>query len=583
MPSRKEIAQFFFDPVLPVAKQYEGLRAYFVEECSARKIALRLGYTLSSFQTLVRDFKVNLKEGRKPEFFISHRPGPKSTPKKDIVRMEAITLRKRNYSIYDIQALLEAKGHIISHTAISEILREEGFARLPKRSKAEVRQVSISRPNIPEVTDVRQLNLSGGRKVTTEYGGLFLFLPILSELGLEEIVATSKYPGTNMIPAVSAILSHLVLKLIDKERHSHINDLNFDEGVGLFAGLNLLPKSTAISSYSYRTTRSMNLCFLEKLIHRIHTDILLDAKVFNLDFHPVPHRGEESVLERHWIPSRGKAFKSVLTFFAQDSDTRILCYSNAQVYKRSQSEEVLKFVEFWKRIKGCYPTYLLFDSKLTTYQNLSQLNQRDIYFITIRKRGTNLLKQALSKPKTAWQECRIDTPKRRFQKVKFIDTPVTIKDYEGKIRQLILKDLGRESPTFMLTNDIKSSARNIITLYSQRARIENSIGENVNFFHLDCLSSDLALNVDFDVTTTVLASLLYRILASKLSGFESCGPKLLFRKFILSKATVMVTPQAVKVYFSKRSHNPIVKAAALDKTAPPVTWLGNRRTLLIYP
>ena len=159
MPSRKEIAQFFFDPVLPVAKQYEGLRAYFVEECSARKIALRLGYTLSSFQTLVRDFKVNLKEGRKPEFFISHRPGPKTTPKKDIVRMEAITLRKRNYSIYDIQALLEAKGHIISHTAISEILREEGFARLPKRSKAEVRQVSISRPNIPEVTDVRQLKL----------------------------------------------------------------------------------------------------------------------------------------------------------------------------------------------------------------------------------------------------------------------------------------------------------------------------------------------------------------------------------------------------------------------------------------
>lgn len=570
MSSRKEIAKFFLHPMLPAAKQYEGLRAYFVEECSARKIALRLGYTLSSFQTLVRNFKANLKEGRKPEFFISHRPGPKTTPKKDLVRMEAITLRKQNYPIYDIQALLRAKGHIISHTAISEILREEGFARLPKRSKAETRQASISRPSTPEVTDVRQLNLSGGRKVTTEYGGFFLFLPILSELGLGEIVATSKYPGTTMIPPVSAILSHLVLKLIDKERQSHINDLNFDEGVGLFAGLNILPKSTAISTYSYRTTRSMNLCFLEKLVHRIHIDILLDAKVFNLDFHPVPHRGEESVLERHWIPSKGKVFKSVLTFFAQDSDTRILCYSNAQVYKRSQSEEVLRFVEFWKRIKGCYPTYLLFDSKLTTYQNLNRLNQKDIYFITIRKRGVNLLKQALSKPKTAWRECRIDTP-------------ITIKDYEGKIRQLILKDLRRESPTFMLTNDIKSSARNIITLYSQRARVENSIGENVNFFHLDCLSSDLALNVDFDVTTTVLASLLYRMLASKLSGFESCGPKLLFRKFVLSKATVMVTPQAVKVYFSKRSHNPIVKAAALDKTAPPITWLGNRRTLLIYP
>ncbi len=389
MPSRREIAKFFLHPILPVAKQYEGLRAYFIEECSAKKITLRLGYTLSSFQTLVRDFEANLKEGREPEFFISHRPGPKAIPKKDIVRMETISLRKQNYSIYDIQALLKTKGHIISHTAISEILREEGFARLPKRTGAEVRQVSIPRSNIPEVTDVRCLNLSGGRKVTTEYGGLFLFLPILSELGLEEIVAASEYPGTTMIPAVSAILSHLVLKFIDKERHSHINALNFDEGAGLFAGLNLLPKSTAISNYSYCTTRSMNICFLEKLIHRIYTDILLDAKVFNLDFHPIPHRGEESVLERRWVPSKGKLFKSVFTFFAQDSNTRILCYSNAQVYKRSQSEEVLKFVEFWKRIKGCYQllsnlTCLVQDLDYSSYstfiQQIHSLSYRNHHF-----------------------------------------------------------------------------------------------------------------------------------------------------------------------------------------------------------
>lgn len=118
MPSRKEIAKFFLHPVLLAVRQYEALRAYFVEECSPKKIALRLGYTLSSFQTLVRDFKANLKEGRKPEFFISHRPGPKTTPKKDLVRMEAITLRKQNYSIYDIQPLFETKGHIISQPAI---------------------------------------------------------------------------------------------------------------------------------------------------------------------------------------------------------------------------------------------------------------------------------------------------------------------------------------------------------------------------------------------------------------------------------------------------------------------------------
>ena len=66
-----------------------------------------------------------------------------------------------------------------------------------------------------------------------------------------------------MIPAASALLALLSLKLLDKERKSHIDDFSFDEALGLFAGLNVLPKKSFATSYSYRTTREQQLALLQ--------------------------------------------------------------------------------------------------------------------------------------------------------------------------------------------------------------------------------------------------------------------------------------------------------------------------------
>jgi hypothetical protein len=105
------------------------------------------------------------------------------------------------------------------------------------------------------VADRRALCLSAGRCLRTRVAGLFLFLPLLSRVGFEELASKAGYPGTEMIPAVSALLSLLALKLLDKERRSHINDFNFDQAVGLFAGLNIPPKKSYATSYSYDTVR----------------------------------------------------------------------------------------------------------------------------------------------------------------------------------------------------------------------------------------------------------------------------------------------------------------------------------------
>jgi hypothetical protein len=94
---------------------------------------------------------------------------------------------------------------------------------------------------VPEVAGCRELSLAPGRTLRTRVAGAFLSLPLLTQLGCEGLVARARSPGSEMVPAHSALLSLLALKLLDKERRSHIGDFNSDEALGLFAGLNILP------------------------------------------------------------------------------------------------------------------------------------------------------------------------------------------------------------------------------------------------------------------------------------------------------------------------------------------------------
>ena len=78
----------------------------------------------------------------------------------------------------------------------------------------------------------------------TRVAGLFLFLPLLGHVQFNHLVSKADYPGSKRMPASGALLSLLALKLLDKERPSHINEFNFDEAIGLFAGLNIPPKKS---------------------------------------------------------------------------------------------------------------------------------------------------------------------------------------------------------------------------------------------------------------------------------------------------------------------------------------------------
>jgi hypothetical protein len=263
----------------------------------------------------------------------------------------------------------------------------------------------------------------------------------------------------------------------------------------------------------------------------------------------------------------------------------VICYATANILRDEADRMVPKFADYWKEQTGHYPARLLFDSRATTYPGLNQLTQRRVGFITIRRRGPDMLARVERLPAERWQSCQITQAKGKRRQIHYVDEWVRLNDHDGAVRQLIVTGLGHESPTFFLTNDLPQplTARETIQTYASRNHVENQLGEQITFFHLDCLCSDVRLNVDFDLTLMVLADLLYRRLAERLKGFCRTSPSRLFRKFVDSSGDIEITAKGVIVRLSKRAHNPLLKEAGLTEPTRPVPWLGGRSVHLECP
>src|SRR5271167_5065900 len=240
-----DLSQVFLDPTNATHRQYQALRAFFVEGIPSAEVARSFGYTPGSFRVLVHQFRQNPRR----DFFLTPAKGPHSAPKSDPLRDCIIALRKQNLSVYDISRNLAHQGHPLSPVTVAKILKDEGFARLPRRADDE--RPLGSRPTTADVADVRQLDLSP-RSFRTKFGGLFLFSPMLASIPLDRILKKSGFPGSEMIPAGSAMRSLLALKLYGTARNGHVMSVVLDDGLALFAGLNVTPKRSFLTEYSCR-------------------------------------------------------------------------------------------------------------------------------------------------------------------------------------------------------------------------------------------------------------------------------------------------------------------------------------------
>ena len=564
--------RFFLAPDAPLHRQYEALRGFFVEGAPSHVVAHRFGYSPGAFRVLCHQFRHD--PTKRAGFFQTLKHGPQTAPVRDRVRTLAIAMRKKNLSVYDIQRELAEARHPISINALSVLLREEGFARLPRRPEHERPQ--RVKPEAAAVADVRTVSLAP-RSFRTRVGGLFLFVPLMRQLDLAAVVRQAALPTSLMIPAEQAVRTLLALKLVGKERKSHIMDLVFDPGLALFAGLNVVPKRSYLAAYSSRIDRRGTERLMATWFDAVHGAGLSRGPSIDLDFHTVPANAQVEPLEKHYVSSRSRSQKGILVFLARDATERVLCYSQAGIPKAQQPDEILRFVEFWTRHTGHRPEELVFDSQLTTYANLSRLNQQGIQFMTLRRRSKKMLATIWSRPASAWQRITLRSLTRTFRTPKVLDERVHLKEYQGPLRQVTVIDLGHEDPTVLLTNNLEITCPALVTRYAQRMLIENGISEAIQFFHLDALSSMVGLKVDFDLQITLMASALYRLMADRIGReYARAQAKQIFRNLLDVSATVTIADATVTVTLDKRAHNPYLVASRLTDQSTPMPWFGGK-------
>jgi hypothetical protein len=563
-------AEFFTRPADTSQRRYEALRAYFVEGRAAADIAVRHGYSTQAIEALVRDFRA----GRR-EFFLAARPGPKSAPAKEAARERIVALRQAGHSIDEIAQALAAEGKTLNRTGIYEVINEEGFERIWRRPEAlrgGPRRERLARTGIIDWGE-------WPARVETRHAGLLLVVPDLVALDVPSMVARVGYPGTKIVPAISSILSLLALKLTSTRRVSHVEDLAADAGAALLAGLSSLPKTTALTTYSYRLSHQRQKKFLTALDRAMVRAGLVEGGDFDLDFHAIMHWGEDAVLEKHYVPKRSQRTRSVLTFFAQDAPTHNLVYANADLSKASQHREVIAFCDHWKELTRSDPEFLVFDQKVTTQAVLGELDDRPVRFMTLRMRSPSLIRHINTIDSSAWRTVSLDRD-GHYRKPHVVDETVTLSDYPRPIRQLIVRGLGREEPTVIITNDFGTTTKQLIERYARRMTIEQRLAEAIRAFHLDALCGAVPLNVDLDVVLSVLAGALCSALRRRLPGYDTATPDTIQRRFLQTSGVIVTHKNDVTVRLNRRTYSPVLHQAPIPDTKVP--WWGGRRLHFEY-
>ncbi|MDT2007139.1 hypothetical protein FXW78_26050 [Rhodococcus opacus] len=443
-------AEYFLEPAEPAQRHYEALRAYFVDSASAAQVAQDFGYSAATVHQMAHELRIG-----KTELFRSSRPGPKGPRKADRIRDRVLALRALDRSVGEIAAALAADGTPVSAQTVWTILDAEGLERLSRRPPADrgapPRRAPVKARALP--------HWPAGTRVDCDHAGLFLLLPAIAELGLHDLVAAAGYPGTRTLSAWHSIGTLLLAKCARNARPSHTTALADDPGLALALGLTALPKTTHLASYSYRVRRESNQQAMAGLIARLRELGMATGEAgFNLDFHAIRHHGEDTPLEKHYVPRRSQRTRSVLTFFAQDHASTEMVYANADVTKRDAAREVLAFADYWAEVAGTDPGLLVFDSQLTTYTVLDELCTRGIRWLTLRQRGRAVLDRLDALPTSAWTTVRVQRA-GRYRHPQLHDELFHLKGIEPRIRQIAVRNIGRDEPTLLITNDLTTRPR----------------------------------------------------------------------------------------------------------------------------
>ena len=573
-----DLELFFKNPDSKKQKQYEAVRAFTVDKLSAQEVADKFNYKLSSVYTFIK-----MTKSGEINFFPKLKNGPKQRHFSFEIQKQIFRYRNKNLSHKDICELLNRKGINISEQTVSRILADAGFPKLKRRTNKEL-GLTVKNKIIPERSENLDFKRLEKFSVDTPVVGIFFFVPYIIETGITDILQKSPLPGSSVIGAVQACLSMLALKLIGNERLSNMESYDKEPGLGVFAGLNILPKNTYMSTYSCLCSTEMILDFQKQIVNNLKQKYptSYNGNYINLDFHSIPHYGEFSELEKVWVGAKHKTMKGADTVIAQDAKSNMILYTRADILRKEEADEVLKFVEYWKKVNGNVSQTLVFDCKFTKYKVLDTLDNDNVKFITLRKRSKKLIDEILNIDDENWTKIRLNIPKRKYKKVSVYEQNVKLSDCKNEFRQIAIKDHGREKPTLIISNDKNISMKSILEVYAKRWRVENKLAELVAFFNLNALSSPLMIRIHFDMLWTMIADTLYHIFAQDLRRFEHNLSPTIFKKFINIPGKVIYDGEKFIIKIRKRAHTPILNDVEKLQNPIVVPWLDNKNLEIIW-
>jgi len=567
--------EYFRNPQNAYHKQYRAMLDFFHHKMTADEVAARHGYAVSTVYSMSRDLKHTLNRSEQDPYFKTVTPGRKLLDEDGTLTAMIVALRKKYLSVPEIKTILEAAEINVSLLYIDSVLKKEGFARLPRRDSETKQEIKVKIPETLLAEKTRVLDFSR-EKFTSQLAGILCFLPLMKYYGFDKAIAASAYPETQLMDRTASICAFLALKLSNIKRYSADDLWCMDRGMGLFAGLNVLPKTAWFSSYSSAIRREMNIAFLKSL-YRIWQENGMLSDTANVDFTAVPYWGDDDALENNWSGKRGKALSSMLALLVQDPDTGIICYGDMTLRHAKQDEAILEFLDFHHAGAPDTLKYLVFDSKATTYQNLDQLNKQNIKFVTIRRRGAKLVERINKIKGSDWQTIRVRRANGKGRQVKVFEEKVRLKDYEDSIRQICLSGHGKIKPAFIITNDFDTPVEEIVRKYSKRWLVEKEIAEHVDFFHFNRNSSGMVIKVDFDLTMTILAHNLYRLFARDLDGYSHCDAATIFNKFISNAGEIKIGDTVIHVKLKRKRHLPMLLEHLDSFEGLPIPWLNDMK------
>ena len=579
-PVDQTVIQYFANPTQPVHRQYLSLRRFLYDQKSAEEVAEEFGYTVHAIYAMAKNFKIHLKHSTKNGaelFFREQKLGrPKQEKESELVDT-IVNFRKKQLSVPDIKILMDGNGYNVSEGYIYRVCDENGFARLPKRSK-EDRQELMERSGYADLIEAPasvMLDFAGEEKFSSKGVGVLCFLPFIKAYGIDVAIEKSAFPETSQIWKLNSILAFLALKLSNVKRYGQDDGWCMDRGLGMFAGLNVLPKTTWFSSYDDAVERVDNLGFL-KSMNRIYENHGFLSDTANLDFTAIPYWGDDEPFENNWSGKYSKALISIQAVLAQDPDTGILCYGDATVKHDNQNDVILEFVDFYHESVRRDVSYLVFDSKFTTLENLGRINRKGIKFITIQRKSKNLNEKVELIPDSNWKNVKIEKANHKTRNVVYCESSTTNNHYGTQLlRQIFIKG-NSIKPATILTNDFDLKPEEVVRRYSRRWLIENEISEQFQFFHLNRNNSGIVIKVDFDLTMSLLAHNLYRLFAAELPGYSHYNAQTLFNTFIDNYGDIEIGPDTITVKMNRKRALPLLREG-LPKLDTTYSWLGDKK------